>query len=42
MTEALRKRLLDPSFTYRKAAETDIRKTFAKFRKEQRDRKSVV
>lgn len=29
--------ILNPKFSYRPSAETDIRKTFAKYRKEQRE-----
>jgi hypothetical protein len=33
------KSLLDPSFTYRNAASTDVRLTFERIRREQRDRR---
>jgi len=33
------KSLLDPSFTYRNAASTDVRMTFDRIRREQRERR---
>jgi len=33
------KSLLDPSFTYRNAASTDVRLTFERIRREQRDKR---
>ncbi len=42
MNEALKRRLLTPDFVYRKAAETDIRKTFARIKREQAAKQSAV
>lgn len=37
MTEALRKRLLDRTFKYTKASETDVAKTFARIKRQQKE-----
>lgn len=36
MNEALRKRLLDPTHRYVKASDTDVARTFARIRKQQK------
>ncbi len=35
------KKITDPTFVYRNSASTDIRKTFARVRKEQREAKAA-
>jgi hypothetical protein len=37
MSEALKKRLLDRTFKYTKASETDVARTFARIRKQQKE-----
>lgn len=41
MSEALRKRLLDPAFRYVKASETDVSKTWARVRRQLKEAEAV-